>query len=116
MTERRHEHQQQPQTGQNDFAHRSNRRGLFLVGLRDRRLLAALSQQELAELAGTHQSAICELENCKRAAFPQTVRRLCAVLKVKPLDLICKDHEGMPSARKEALDTSVSADTNPHYC
>ena len=116
MTERKKRGQQQAQRSQNDLAHGSNSRGLFLVGLRDRRLLAALSQQELAELAGTHQSAVCALENCKRAAFPQTVRQLCAVLKVKPLDLICKDHEGMPSAGKEALGTSVSADTNPPYC
>jgi transcriptional regulator with XRE-family HTH domain len=113
MTERKKRGQQQAQRSQNDLVYGSNSRGLFLSGLRDHRLLAALSQQQLAKIAGIHQSAISELENCKRAAFPQTVRRLCAVLNVKPFDLICKDHEGMPSAGKEALGTSVSADTNP---
>lgn len=63
-------------------------RGAYLRGLRACRLMAALSQRDLAERIGTHQSTICALESQNRGAYPRTIRKLCEALKVEPSDLI----------------------------
>ena len=63
-------------------------RGAYLRGLRACRLVAALSQRDLAERIGAHQSTICALESQNRGAYPKTIRKLCEALKVEPPDLI----------------------------
>jgi ribosome-binding protein aMBF1 (putative translation factor) len=66
-------------------------RGLYLPSLRAARVAAMISQRELAELAGTHQSTIHALEHQDRAASPSVLRRLCQALGVGPGDL-CSTH------------------------
>ena len=56
--------------------------------LRRLRREAALSQQELAERAGTTQETISRLERGHHAARGQTLRRLAEALGVKPRELM----------------------------
>ena len=56
--------------------------------LRSLRRQAALSQQELAERAGTTQETISRLERGHHAARGRTLRRLAEVLSVEPRDLM----------------------------
>lgn len=58
-----------------------------LPGLRRLRILAALSQGELAEKAGLQRQTISRLENGGEAGMP-TVRALATTLGVEPRDLI----------------------------
>jgi transcriptional regulator with XRE-family HTH domain len=58
-----------------------------LVALRARRVLAALSQRELAERAGMTQATIARLE-AGRPARPTTTRKLAKALRVRPSDLM----------------------------
>ncbi len=81
--------QKQGETINNALAGEPNNRGAYLQGLRACRLMAALSQRELARKIGTHQSTICALESQNRGAYPKTIRRLCEALEVEPVDLIC---------------------------
>jgi len=57
-----------------------------VLRLREQRLRRALSQQELARLAGLSRESIIKLE-AGRDAWPQTVRKLARALHVKPEDL-----------------------------
>jgi transcriptional regulator with XRE-family HTH domain len=66
-------------------------RGTYLYGLRACRRAAALTQRELAEMSGTYQSTIHDLENRKRGAYPKTLRGLCQALDVEPSDLLSQD-------------------------
>lgn len=59
-----------------------------LPGLRNRRILAALTQAQLADLAGISRLSITRLEARAGSATPQTVRRLADALKCEPRDLI----------------------------
>ena len=52
---------------------------------------AGLTQRELAMLVGTSQGTITSLEHMSRGAYPTTLRRLCAALKVEPVDLLCAE-------------------------
>ena len=72
--------------------HPGNAPGTVLLrGLKERRAASGLSQRKLAEMIGTNQATISELEKgTHRGAYMQTVRRLCAALGVSPADLICK--------------------------
>jgi transcriptional regulator with XRE-family HTH domain len=91
MTEsRRCERRQQVSTIKRQ-AGDTNDRGAYLYGLRACRRAAALTQRELAEMSGTYQSTICDLENHKRGAYPRTIRGLCRALEVDPADLLGKD-------------------------
>jgi transcriptional regulator with XRE-family HTH domain len=54
--------------------------------------MAALSQRELAQKIGTHQSTICDLENLNRAGYPATIRRLSEALEVEPAVLLYGKH------------------------
>ena len=63
-------------------------RGVPLPGLKGLRRRRAMSQRELAELAGTTQGSIWQLETGRRGAYPQTIKRLCRALGVAPEDLI----------------------------
>ena len=66
-----------------------NNRGVPLQGLRYCRLALGVTQRELADMAGVHQSAISALERNTRRAYPKTIRMLCEALKVEPADLVC---------------------------
>jgi DNA-binding XRE family transcriptional regulator len=69
-----------------------NNRGAYLPGLRSCRMMAALTQRELAERIGSSPGTISDLENARRAAFPRTIRRLSRALDVEPAELIRIDH------------------------
>ena len=56
--------------------------------LRRFRRQAALSQQELAELAGTTQETISRLERGHHAARGRTLRRLASALGVEPKEFM----------------------------
>ena len=47
-----------------------------------------LSQRELAREAGLTHMTVWRLENGFREAYPQTIRKLAAVLGVKPNELV----------------------------
>lgn len=59
-----------------------------LPNLRRLRLLAALSQKELAERARVSQTALSDLETGKTEARPSTVRKIANALGCTPADLI----------------------------
>ncbi len=86
---RKRERHNQAKTIEQRLTQGSSSRGVYLFGLRACRLMAALSQRELAKVSGTCQSAIHALESQQRAAYPKTVRRLSQALEVEPVDLIC---------------------------
>lgn len=57
--------------------------------VREFRMLAALSQAELAERAGLSEAAIKKLESPKsKRPYPQTIRKVAAALGVEPRQLI----------------------------
>jgi transcriptional regulator with XRE-family HTH domain len=62
--------------------------------LRRLRRQTALSQQELAERAGTTQETISRLERGHHAARGRTLRRLAEVLGVEPCELMRRDADG----------------------
>jgi len=53
---------------------------MLLPNLKKHRLLAGLTQEELAKLVGMHRVSINELENLKRPARPRNLKRLAEVL------------------------------------
>ena len=59
-----------------------------LPRLRELRLREALSQRDLAELAGVAHTTVVRLEAGDPNANPSTVRKLAAALKVKPRELM----------------------------
>jgi len=63
-------------------------RGTFLQGLQVQRRRRALTQRELAELAGLNPTTVSELEVCRRGAYPATMRRLADALDIEVQDLI----------------------------
>jgi len=66
-------------------------RGTPLPGLWACRTATGLTQRELAMLVGTSQGTITSLEHMSRGCYPTTLRRLCAALKVEPVDLLCAE-------------------------
>ncbi len=56
-------------------------RGYLLPGLWACRLAAGLTQRQLAELMGSDQATVRELEREHRGAYIKTIRRLCEALK-----------------------------------
>ncbi len=62
-------------------------RSIPLPALRALRRDAALSQQQLAELAGVSGNTVRLLESGRRGAYPSTLRKLSAALGVAPADL-----------------------------
>ncbi len=91
MTEqsRRCTRQKQDKTIEKKLARGPKNRGAYLPGLWSCRMAAGLTQRELARLAGSHQSTICDLENLNRGGYPATIKRLCKALAVAPVDLLC---------------------------
>lgn len=65
-------------------------KGVPLPGLRALRRRKGLTQRELAELAGTTQGSIWQLETGRRGAYPTTTKRLCLALGVAPEELTCR--------------------------
>jgi DNA-binding Xre family transcriptional regulator len=64
---------------------------VLLRGMKDCRVAAGLTQRKLAEMIGTNQSTIQQLEQGSyRAAYMSTVKKLCRALEVSPADVICK--------------------------
>ena len=59
-----------------------------LTRLRVIRERKALTQQELADLAGVSRVTVVRAESGKDEPFPRTVRKLAGALKVKPADLM----------------------------
>jgi transcriptional regulator with XRE-family HTH domain len=68
-----------------------------LPHLRDLRLRAVMSQEELARRSGVARDTISKLETGKRGAYPSTVRKLAEVLEVEPQALI---GEAVPAKRE----------------
>jgi transcriptional regulator with XRE-family HTH domain len=58
--------------------------------LRDERIRAALTQDELAEASGVARSTIARIETGDQASIP-TVRRLARALRLEPADLMGMD-------------------------
>lgn len=59
-----------------------------LAHLHDMRVRAALSQADLAEMAGVARTTIIRLEHGDPNVLPSTLRKLARALKVKPAELI----------------------------
>ena len=65
-------------------------KGVPLPGLRELRRRKGLSQRGLAELAGTTQDTVWQLETGRRGAYPRTIKRLSRALRVAPEALTCR--------------------------
>jgi transcriptional regulator with XRE-family HTH domain len=63
-------------------------RGIPLPALRVVRQCAALSQRQLADLAGVSANTVRLLEGGKRGAYPTTVAKLAAALGLPPEELV----------------------------
>jgi DNA-binding XRE family transcriptional regulator len=59
-----------------------------LAHLRELRIRAALSQRDLARLAGVAHTTIVRLEGGDPNVLPSTLRKIAKALHVKPADLI----------------------------
>ena len=55
-----------------------------LPHLRDARMRAVLSQEQLADRSGVARDTISKLETGRRKAYPTTIRKLAAGLEVEP--------------------------------
>ena len=70
--------------------------------VREWRRRRALSQAELAQLAGLTKATVVALEKPDaRTPYPRTVRKLAAALGVEPEDLYGADDEAPVQARRE---------------
>jgi len=67
-------------------------RSIPLPALRAVRRSAALSQQQLAEIAGVSANTVRLLENGRRGSYPTTVRKLALALGVAPVELTREHH------------------------
>ena len=63
-------------------------RGIPLPSLRTVRWRAALSQRQLAELAGVSANTVRLIETGRRGAYATTVAKLAAALRVSPAELV----------------------------
>jgi transcriptional regulator with XRE-family HTH domain len=59
-----------------------------LPGLAAHRRRRGFTQRQLGELAGVAHTTVQRLESMSRGAYPSTVRRLAAALRVEPADLV----------------------------
>ncbi len=59
-----------------------------LTRLRAARERKALTQQELADLAGVNRATVVRAESGQDEPFPRTTRKLAKALGVKPADLM----------------------------
>jgi DNA-binding XRE family transcriptional regulator len=63
-------------------------RSYLLKGLWACRLAAGLDQRQLAQVMGSTQATVGQLERGDRGAYPKTIVRLCECLGVAPEDLL----------------------------
>ncbi len=63
-------------------------RSYLLQGLWACRLASGCTQRQLAQMIGSNQATVRELEAGHRGAYPATIRRLSEALDVAPADLI----------------------------
>jgi transcriptional regulator with XRE-family HTH domain len=59
-----------------------------LLGLAAHRRRRGLTQRQLGELAGVAHTTVQRLEALNRGAYPQTLRKLAAALRVAPEELL----------------------------
>jgi transcriptional regulator with XRE-family HTH domain len=59
-----------------------------LAALAEQRRRRGLTQRQLGELASVAHTTVQQLESLKRGAYPQTLRKLAAALRVEPEDLL----------------------------
>lgn len=67
---------------------RSRGRGARLLGLKAARYRKALTQSELATLAGVSPSSVRALEVGLRTAYPKTVKKLARALDVETEEIV----------------------------
>lgn len=92
----------------------NNGRSYLLQGLWACRLAAGLTQRQVAQMIGSNQATVRELEREYRGAYPKTIRRLCEALGVAPEDLLCgeKDETGPQGGQAEVrADPSTTSRT-----
>jgi transcriptional regulator with XRE-family HTH domain len=71
--------------------------GSFGARLKRLRLRQALSQRDLAGLAGITQSTVLRLENGRHPPLPSTIRKLARALEVTPADLTRPESTSHPN-------------------
>lgn len=68
------------------------KRGRFIqdfgARVREERLAAGLSQEELAHVAGLHRTAISHIEQATRSSTLETLEKLARALKLEPAELV----------------------------
>jgi transcriptional regulator with XRE-family HTH domain len=67
-------------------------RSIPLPALREVRRSMALSQRQLAEMAGVSANTVRLLETGRRGAYPNTLRKLASALAVAPVELTREHH------------------------
>jgi len=89
-----------------------------LVNLRELRERAALSQGELARMAGVTKNAVGQLERGEFNPRPATVRKLAEALGVQPMDLWEESADlgksEAPSATPPRSSSSEKSESGPH--
>ncbi|MBV9579386.1 MAG: tetratricopeptide repeat protein [Chloroflexi bacterium] len=85
--------------------------------LRDFRLVAGLTQEELAERAGLSQRGVSDLERgTRRNPYPATVRRLAAAMQLSPEDQLALEVAGQgprgPARRSLRTESVTSSPTS----
>jgi DNA-binding Xre family transcriptional regulator len=75
-------------------------RSYLLRGLWACRQAAGLTQRQLAGMMGSSQTTVRKLERQSRGAYPQTIQRLCKVLRVTPEDLLCGGSDKQEEAHR----------------
>jgi transcriptional regulator with XRE-family HTH domain len=63
-------------------------RSTLLPGLTAHRRKKGVTQRELGELAGVAHTTVQQLESLRRAAYPQTLRKLATALGIAPEELL----------------------------
>jgi transcriptional regulator with XRE-family HTH domain len=64
---------------------------MMLRGLKRHRILAGLTQAELADQAGVTRDTLVRLERGKQPPRPRTLKKLAEVLEVDPTELVSED-------------------------
>lgn len=77
--------------------------------LRERRLLAKLTQEELAEAIGTSKSMVSQMETGSHAYNERWVQKIAAFLGIEPAALFVAPGESYPAMEDEALARVISA-------
>src|SRR4051812_6547894 len=89
MPEERTERHRQVRAIKKEARSLNDGRSYLLQGLRACRLAAGLTQRQLAEMIGSNQTTVRQLEREYRGAYTFTINKLCRALEVTPEDLLC---------------------------